>query len=80
MTYRSEVEDCDDFARAFQVYVNDVFGVNSVGVVIDYKALHAYNVCVTEDGSVYFIEPQNNKYVELSKDGYYILKKGIIIM
>ena len=61
--YLAESWDCDNFAVAFTASANRVLG-NSVGVMVDVSASHAYNAVLThEDGNVrvVFVEPQTDE-------------------
>ena len=62
LPYRPERFDCEDFAKAYDVLVAFVLGVNSIGVVYDWSGGHAYNVIVTSEGKVRFIDPQYKEY------------------
>ena len=52
--------DCENHAIAFKSHVDRYFGLNQVGIVIDYKAGHGYNLVVFPDGEVLLFEPQND--------------------
>jgi len=62
LPYRPERFDCEDFAKAYDVLVAFVLGVNSIGVVYDWSGGHAYNIIVTSEGKVRFIDPQYKSY------------------
>jgi hypothetical protein len=57
--------DCDKFALYFKSRVAIDFGINAIGVVLDYSAGHAYNLVITKDaaGKVEWrlFEPQTDK-------------------
>lgn len=78
LPYRPERFDCENFAGAFRVLAAFVGGVNTVGVVYDWSAGHAYNVIVDADGSVQFYEPQSDEVVEVGS-GNYLLEDAHII-
>ena len=62
--YISETFDCDKFAMYFKSRVAIDFGINAVGVVLDYSAEHAYNLVILKEGDGirwYLYEPQNDK-------------------
>ena len=50
---------CGNFAISFKASA-DQWGVNQVGIVLDYKSSHAYNVVVFPNGKVMLIEPQTD--------------------
>ena len=61
--YLAESWDCDNFAVALTANANKYLG-NSVGVMVDVSASHAYNAAlVHDDGAVriMFIEPQTDE-------------------
>jgi len=62
LSYKKARFDCEDFATVFKGTAARHFGVNGVGLVIDWSAdpAHAYNLIVytTEDGlDVQLYEP-----------------------
>ena len=61
-TYIAEKYDCDNFAFSFKARVDRKFHVNTVGLVIDYDAGHAYNVIVFANGKMKLFEPQSDSY------------------
>jgi hypothetical protein len=58
--YAKETFDCENFAIAFKSHVDEYFGLNQVGIVIDYKSMHGYNLVVFPDGNVMLLEPQTD--------------------
>ena len=80
--YVSEVFDCENFAIAFKSHVDEFFGLNQVGIVIDYKAGHSYNLVVFPDGKVMLIEPQADQlfYWVGEEAQMYIFKESIVII
>lgn len=58
LPYRPARFDCENFADLFKTTSALIFGVNTVGVVIDWSGGHAYNIVYLEDGSVFLYEPQ----------------------
>ena len=71
--YVSEWYDCDDFAVSFKAEVAEKYGINGVGIVLDYAMGHAYNAVFVynEDGSVSaeMVEPQNDNWGVGPQDG-----------
>tara|TARA_B100000949_G_C14182987_1_gene408320 strand:+ start:179 stop:661 length:483 start_codon:yes stop_codon:yes gene_type:complete len=68
--YVAEQYDCDNFAFNFKARVARKFGVNSVGLVIDYSGKHAYNLIVFSDGTWKIFEPQSDKWPKLGSRNY----------
>jgi len=69
-TYIAEKYDCDNFAFSFKARVDRRFHVNTVGLVIDYDAGHAYNVIVFADGSMKIFEPQSDSWPKIGSKMY----------
>lgn len=82
--YRKAKFDCEDFAFSFKSIVAHKYGLNSVGVVIDYGGKHAYNVVMFEDGTTELFEPQNDTLVTtgdtMSDHEAYTMEDGFIIL
>ena len=77
--YVAEKYDCDNFAFSFKAMVDRRFGVNNVGLVIDYSGGHAYNIIVFNDGTVRLFEPQTDKWPRLGT-GMYKFEEGKILI
>ena len=56
--------DCENFAFSFKAMVDKRFGLNNVGLVIDYSGSHAYNIIVFKNGSVKIFEPQSDRWAK----------------
>lgn len=65
LPYRPARFDCENFADLFKTTSALIFGVNTVGVVIDWSGGHAYNIVYLEDGSVFLYEPQTGDRPEV---------------
>ena len=78
LPYRPERFDCENFAAAFRTLVAFIGGVNTVGVVYDWSAGHAYNVIVDSRGEVQFYEPQSDEVVTIGS-GDYVLEDALIV-
>lgn len=80
--YVREKFDCENFAIAFKSHVDRYFGLNQVGIIIDYKAGHGYNIVIFPDGKVMLIEPQSDRlfYWEDAADILYVLKKAYVMI
>ena len=84
-SYTIDRFDCDKFALYFKARLALDFGVNAVGVVLDYSSAHAYNLVILKSNGKtgwLLFEPQNDmmfKYEERDqklyamKDYYLIL-------
>jgi len=77
--YISEKYDCDNFAFSFKAMVDRKFGVNNVGLVIDYSSGHAYNIIVFNDGIVKLFEPQTDKWPRIGTNMYKFERGKILI-
>ena len=81
--YAPKIFDCDDFSRVFQSFANVFFGVNGVGVVLNFGEKHAYNIVFYYKGVhlLYsIVEPQADVSVQASKDPYEWSSNGLIII
>jgi len=60
--YVTDTFDCDKFAFYFKSRMAIDFGINTVGIILDYSTTHAYNLLIVKDSSVkwYLYEPQND--------------------
>ena len=77
--YVKEKYDCDNFAFSFKAMVDRRFGVNNVGLFIDYSGGHAYNIIVFNDGSVRLFEPQTDRWARVGT-GQYKFEEGKILI
>ena len=85
--YLTDFYDCDNFAFAFKAYI-DSYGINSVGIAIDYSSHapgddtptpHAYNIVLFDDGTVMPFEPNGDYFGNLGY-GLYTLTNGVILI
>ena len=74
--------DCENHAIAFKSHVDLYFGLNQVGVVLDYKAGHAYNLVIFPSGEVMLLEPQSDQlfYWEDAAAIVYVLKGSYVLI
>ena len=79
LQYFQEKFDCDDFAFVFQAMMKYVWGLNGVGVVIDWSSGHAYNIVLFPGGIYGIFEPQTDEWKKIGEKGY-TLENGIIIL
>jgi len=72
---------CGNFAISFKAHA-DQFGINQVGIVLDYDAGHAYNIVIFPDRGVMLLEPQNDQiwYWEDKDLPFYVLKGAVVII
>ena len=68
--YIAEKYDCDNFAFSFKARVDRRFHVNTVGLVIDYDAGHAYNIIIFADGTSKIFEPQSDSWPKMGSKMY----------
>jgi hypothetical protein len=59
--YVKDVFDCENYAIAFKSRIDELFSLNQVGIVIDYKSMHGYNLVVFPDTNVMLLEPQTDE-------------------
>lgn len=77
--YLTDRYDCDDFAVGFKARMAEVFGVNAVGIVVDYGAKHAYNMVILSDGTIEGFEPQAGLWCQLGSE-YYPCREGVMLL
>ena len=77
--YVADKYDCDNFAFSFKAMVDKRFGLNNVGLVIDYSGGHAYNIIIFKDGSVKLFEPQTDRWARAGRGNYKFQWGHIII-
>jgi hypothetical protein len=61
--YLEDTFDCDKFATYFKSRMAIDFGINAIGIVLDYSSAHAYNIIITKDNQGvkwYLYEPQTD--------------------
>ena len=69
-TYIAEKYDCENFSFSFKARVDRRFYINTVGLVIDYEAGHAYNVIIFANGSMKIFEPQSDGWPKIGSKLY----------
>lgn len=62
LPYTTDRFDCEDFASAFRTYATRDYGVNTVGIVVDWSAdpTHSYNIILLANDDVLLYEPQSD--------------------
>jgi hypothetical protein len=68
--YLADAFDCDDYAFAFKATISQWYGLNGVGIVVDYSSAHAYNLVLFSDDPPQFYEPQSDAWVTLGAENY----------
>ena len=76
--YWAERYDCENFAFTFKALVDRVYGLNQVGLVMDWSGGHGYNVIVFTD-DVWFFEPMNDQTVGIGAGIYKMERADILI-
>ncbi|MFA1612065.1 hypothetical protein [Halobellus rubicundus] len=67
MPYRPARFDCENFAGFYWSFAPLIFGVNTVALVNDTSAGHAYNLIVDAEGGIHVYEPQDAVFLELGE-------------
>ena len=83
--YKSEVFDCDDFARCQAALVSLHYNVNGCGQVYDTSGQHSYNVILVTDGdsvSTRIVEPQTGRILDKDEvgTGHYAETEGFVVI
>jgi hypothetical protein len=78
--YEAEIFDCENFAITFKTHIDWYFGLNQVGIVIDYKMGHGYNLVVFPDGKVMLFEPQTDGLFVWGTNSIYVLKGAYVLL
>lgn len=82
--YFADFFDCDKYAMYFKSNVAWFFGVNTVAVVLDYDAGHAYNIIMPFDREEPLIyEPQTDQIIPIDKrntEFYKLAQNYFVIM
>jgi len=66
-SYQKDKYDCDDFATNFKCFCVSNYGLNAIGIVIDWISRHAYNCIVDSTREFYLLEPQTGDIFTLKK-------------
>ena len=77
--YAADRFDCDNFSFTFKARVGRQYGLNAVGVVVDWSSAHAYNLVVFLDGTAKIFEPQSDEWPSLGSDNYKFESALVII-
>jgi hypothetical protein len=83
--YLVDTFDCDKFAMYFKARISIDFGVNAIGVILDYSSAHAYNLVIVKDSQGvrwYLYEPQNDKLFtyEQRDQSLYAMKQYVLLL
>lgn len=79
-TYLVDKYDCENFAFSFKARTDRKFGLNNVGLVIDYSGGHAYNVVMFSDSPPELYEPQSDSWIKKGQGKPYRLARGYILI
>ncbi len=75
--------DCDKYAMYFKSHLAWYFGINAVGVILDYGSAHAYNLLLPHDrDEPLLFEPQTDKVftIEERDRRFYGLKDYLVLL
>jgi hypothetical protein len=79
--YVKDVFDCENYAIVFKSHIDEYFGLNQVGIVIDYTSMHGYNLVVFPDGNVMLLEPQTDKlFIWTSRNLVFYALEGAFVL
>ena len=72
---------CGNFTVSFKASA-DQWGVNQVGIVLDYQSSHAYNIVVFPNGKVMLLEPQSDNlfYWQEHAPQFYPLEGAVVVI
>lgn len=73
--YTLDLFDCNTYALIFKSEAIKLFGLNSVGMIIDTGGHHSYSLIITKESEespieISLFEPQNDRIVEINKDSH----------
>jgi hypothetical protein len=77
--------DCENFAFYFASRVARMFGINAVGIVLDYSSAHAYNLVILKDSQGVrwmLYEPQTDELFTYDQrdQSFYAMKQYIMLL
>jgi hypothetical protein len=82
--YLTDTFDCDKFAMYFKSRLAIDYGINAIGVVLDYSSSHAYNLVILKDSQTkwYLYEPQNDSiFTYNTRDvNMYAMKSYVLLL
>jgi hypothetical protein len=83
--YLVDTFDCDKFAMYFKARVSIDFGINAIGVILDYSSEHAYNLVIVKDSQGvrwYLYEPQTDKLFTYDQrdQSLYAMKQYVLLL
>jgi hypothetical protein len=83
--YLFDTFDCDKFAMYFKARVSIDFGINAIGVILDYSSAHAYNLVIVKDSKGvrwYLYEPQTDEIFtyEQRNQSFYAMKQYVLLL
>lgn len=80
LKYETNYADCDKHSRLLWALLPFKYGLNSVGLVLDWSARHSYNVAFTDSLKLVWLEPQTDEEVAIHSQPMYALDQGMIIV
>jgi hypothetical protein len=83
--YEINTFDCEDFAFYFASRVARMFGINTVGIVLDYSSAHSYNLVVVKDSQGVrwmLYEPQLDSLFTYDQrdQSFYAMKQYVLLL
>ena len=82
--YYADKFDCDSFSFMFITHLASKYGVNGVGIVLDFSGAHAYNFVVypRKKDNLRLFEPQNDSLfkVKKRKKKFYPLETALVLI
>ena len=72
--------DSNNFALSFKNQVAIDFGLNNIGLVVDYSGGHTYNLGVFSNGDVELFEPQDDGFPMKGSTSMYSFREGVILL
>ncbi len=83
--YLVDTFDCDKFAMYFKARVSIDFGINAIGVILDYSSEHAYNLVILKDSQGVrwmLYEPQTDDLFtyEQRDQSFYAMKEYVLLL
>ena len=74
--------DCDKFSICFAAHCYEYFGIDQVGLIVDWGSQHAYNLVLFPTGKPMLLEPQTDSLFPISERDVwaYSLESGVILL
>ena len=83
--YEINIFDCENFAFYFASRVARMFGINTVGIVLDYSSAHSYNIVIVKDSQGVrwmLYEPQLDSLFTYDQrdQSFYAMKQYVLLL